>query len=288
MNGYYFLVCLTDLSYFKKPRYAQSALLNLTSTKASFFQQISFEVKDAVFYYNRGYTYRNLKQNERAIQDFDQAIALDPKDKDAFINRGYTYCNLKQYERAIQDFDQAIALDPKDKDAFINRGRAYVGLKQYERAKIDFSHSYKLDDTNTNGVWMAEWVGFYKMENIPVLVERLTDLAKGAGEEYNYSGLVCQGVALLLQKEYDEALARLEKALIIHPIAPGYWDAPFWLAMVQGYRGKFEEALAMLDKALEADLPEGLLFPLKWLEEAQLEFFQERLQPWLEQHQLEI
>jgi Flp pilus assembly protein TadD len=37
-----------------------------------------------------------------------QAIELNPKDADAFIDRGVAYANLKQFEKAIQDYNQAI------------------------------------------------------------------------------------------------------------------------------------------------------------------------------------
>jgi tetratricopeptide (TPR) repeat protein len=420
----FFLIALPNLPYFKKPRYAQVALQNLTSTKASFFQQTAFEVKDARFYSNRGWAYNGLKQYKRAIQDYDQAIILDPKfanayngrgvaylnlgqyecaihdfdevinlnpkylstfsnrgraytclkqyeraiqdydkgislepknesayngrgiaysdlkqyeraiqdynkvinlnskaayafnnrgnayrylkqyeraiqDYDeairlapkaayAFNNRGLAYRALKQYERAIQDYDQAISLDPKFDWAFFSRGSACVCLKQYEKAKNDFGQVYALVSTDINAGWMAAWVGLYQfkeapVEYIPLLVERLSTLVGSASEEYKYVALVCQGVALLLQKQYDLALNCLEESLAVDPEE---WDAPFWLAMVQAYRGEFEAALTMLDKVL--GLSEGLLFPLKWLEKDQPEFFRERLQPWLEQHQIEL
>jgi tetratricopeptide (TPR) repeat protein len=42
---------------------------------------------------------------------------LDPRDARAFNNRGVTYADLEQFEKAIQDYNQAIELNPKDFNA---------------------------------------------------------------------------------------------------------------------------------------------------------------------------
>jgi tetratricopeptide (TPR) repeat protein len=62
---------------------------------------------------HRGVAYADLKQFEKAIQDYNQAIELDPKYTHAFNNRGTAYIKLKQFEKAIQDYNQAIELDPE-------------------------------------------------------------------------------------------------------------------------------------------------------------------------------
>jgi Flp pilus assembly protein TadD len=62
--------------------------------------------------------YADLKQFEKAIQDYNQAIELNPKDARVFNNRGTAYADLKQFEKAIQDYNQAIELNPKDARVF--------------------------------------------------------------------------------------------------------------------------------------------------------------------------
>jgi Flp pilus assembly protein TadD len=42
--------------------------------------------------------------------DYNQAIELNPKDARVFNNRGTAYADLKQFEKAIQDYNQAIEL----------------------------------------------------------------------------------------------------------------------------------------------------------------------------------
>ena len=65
---------------------------------------------------------------EEAIIEFDEAIRLDPKLALAYNNRGASYYDLGQYQRAIEDFDEAIRLDPKFVLAYANRGFIYTLL----------------------------------------------------------------------------------------------------------------------------------------------------------------
>ena len=46
---------------------------------------------------------------ERAIEDYDKAIKLDPNSAGAYNNRGLSYRNLGQYQRALNDDDSDTA-----------------------------------------------------------------------------------------------------------------------------------------------------------------------------------
>ncbi|RUA06028.1 MAG: hypothetical protein DSY43_03200 [Gammaproteobacteria bacterium] len=107
-------------------------------------QLIKLDLNDAKVFNNRGNAYADLKQFEKAIEDYDEAIALKPKYADAFCNRGAAYTHLKQPEKAIEDYDKAIALKPKHAKAFYNRGNAYTHLKQFEKAIEDYDEAIAL------------------------------------------------------------------------------------------------------------------------------------------------
>jgi tetratricopeptide (TPR) repeat protein len=51
----------------------------------------------AVSYYNQGTVYDDLKQHEKAVEDFGKAIELNPKYAEAYYNRGAVYDDLKQH-----------------------------------------------------------------------------------------------------------------------------------------------------------------------------------------------
>ena len=62
----------------------------------------------------------------------------------AYINRGVSYADLGEYERAIEDYDEAIRLDPQSARAYINRGNAYDGLGKSEEAERDYAKAKEL------------------------------------------------------------------------------------------------------------------------------------------------
>ena len=67
----------------------------------------------ATAYYKRGNAYRDLGQDERAIEDFDRAILLEPEYVSALHNRAHLYDQMGQYERALVDYSRAINAWPE-------------------------------------------------------------------------------------------------------------------------------------------------------------------------------
>jgi len=99
----------------------------------------------AIAYYNRDASYAALGQHEHAIHDYDRSIELDPYLAQAYSNRGNNYAALGQHERAIRDLDRALEIDPNLALAYSNRGRSYAALGQHERAICDLDHAIELD-----------------------------------------------------------------------------------------------------------------------------------------------
>ena len=84
----------------------------------------------ADIYHKRGATWIDLRQYDRAVDDFTQAIRLRPDNPVAFNDRGVTYMKKGDYDRAIADFDQAIGLFPNYGLAIANRVIA-VAVRKY-------------------------------------------------------------------------------------------------------------------------------------------------------------
>ena len=95
-------------------------------------------------YNNRGNSYNELKQFERAIKDFDEAIGLKPEFTEAYNNRGNSHLGLEQYERAFEGYNQAIKLKPDYAEAYNNRGATYAKPGQYARAIADYDRVIEL------------------------------------------------------------------------------------------------------------------------------------------------
>jgi tetratricopeptide (TPR) repeat protein len=97
----------------------------------------------AIVYNNRGTSYLQKGDYDRAIADFDRSLAIRTSGS-TYNNRGMAYDGKGQYERAIQDYDRAIALDPRDAQAYSNRGSSYLSIGQYDRALSDFDSAVAL------------------------------------------------------------------------------------------------------------------------------------------------
>jgi tetratricopeptide (TPR) repeat protein len=98
----------------------------------------------APIYFNRGVTWYDMGDHDRAIQDYNEAIKLNPNFEQAFFNRGNAFDENEQFERAIQDYDRAIALKPDYAKVFNNRGYAYDEEGAFDRAIQDYDRAIAL------------------------------------------------------------------------------------------------------------------------------------------------
>lgn len=90
-------------------------------------------------YIDRGSTYIQQDDNDRAIADFTKAIELDPEGANAYNLRGVAYAAKLDFDLAIADFDKAIQFDPLLNNAHSNRGRAFSAKGDEARARADFA-----------------------------------------------------------------------------------------------------------------------------------------------------
>ena len=98
-------------------------------------------------YVNRGDSYHQLGQYDRAIADYDEALLLKPGDADALFNRARAYYQLGQYGRALQDYDQSLVQDPGKPDALSERGLTLRALGRPREAIGDFDEALEIDPT---------------------------------------------------------------------------------------------------------------------------------------------
>lgn len=131
--------------------FAYSSLRDLYKKENNFNEAIDFyskiisqKPKHAQPYLERAYFYRELKNYEKALKDYNNAILLNPVAHN-FSSRGYVYQKLKQYDRAIKDYTKAIELDSNSAFDYSFRADLYVKKNQRERAKADFQKACSLE-----------------------------------------------------------------------------------------------------------------------------------------------
>lgn len=97
-----------------------------------------------ITYYNRGNTYRLLKEYNKAILDYTKAIEIKPDYANAYNNRGISHIDLDEYEEAIADYNIVIKYKPDYPYAYFNRANAYSGLFKYDSAITDYNKAIEL------------------------------------------------------------------------------------------------------------------------------------------------
>ena len=94
---------------------------------------------------NRGLSYADVSEIDRAVQDYDQAIALDPNHASAFNNRGNAYKDLGNFDQAMRDYNRALAIDPVYATAYYNRGILHRKLRDPASAVRDYDQAIRHD-----------------------------------------------------------------------------------------------------------------------------------------------
>jgi tetratricopeptide (TPR) repeat protein len=101
----------------------------------------SFEVnmrKKALIY--RSFCKKELKDFEGSIKDMTQAILIDPKDLASYIDRGTTYLEMGELQKAKEDFLKIVETDIKSAQA--KGGFYYLGLISHQELKTSESIEY--------------------------------------------------------------------------------------------------------------------------------------------------
>jgi tetratricopeptide (TPR) repeat protein len=92
----------------------------------------------ASLYNSLGYCYMQMKEYDKAKEQFNKAIELEPDFSLSYINLGIISRKNKDYDSAIEYFKKAIELDHKAVVAYNSLAVAYAELKQFDQAKALF------------------------------------------------------------------------------------------------------------------------------------------------------
>jgi TolB-like protein/Flp pilus assembly protein TadD len=202
------------------------------------------------------YIYHTLANEdvEEAIQHFRRAVSLDPQFALAHCALGGCYANRvikcmgdnEDYERAEEEFHKGLALDPKNFEARMHMVFIYLarGEKQKARAEVERLRREAPNDTGVQFVasYLYRLDGQYD-RSLRCLdrMERLNP-AERVVVSYNRARV------LMYMRQYDEALAELDKGAEVEP------DHPFIRAfrgVVTFHQGDVERGAQILREVVE-------------------------------------
>ena len=106
---------------------------------------------------NRGQQNYEIKNYERAIEDFTAAIALKPKRLAmAYSNRGNVYYMKGDEKAAIENYTRAVDEDSDYAAAFTARGLLHEKAGNLKKARADFDAALEADANFADTKWAQE------------------------------------------------------------------------------------------------------------------------------------
>jgi tetratricopeptide (TPR) repeat protein len=208
---------------------------------------IEFNPKDHLAFYNRAFSYGELKQYDKAIEDLNIALQIDPTYTNAYINRGLAFNNLKQYDQAIEDYSKAIDLDPNSVLAYGNRSSVYYDLNQYDKVIEDCNKAIELDPNYSNG-YINRGLAFSSMKQYD---KALWDYDKAIERTTNPSlAYSNRGLLYINTLKFDKAIADFNKAIENDPL---FTNAYINRGLAFYNLKQFDDAIKDYTKAIELD-----------------------------------
>lgn len=239
----------------------------------------------------RGQVYAEAGKTELADADFEEALNFDPTNWRAMHNRGVSYAEAGKFAEAFDDFNTVIESNPQFAKAYTNRGTLFVQAGDLESAEKDYRTACKLD-----GTLSSARLGLARVYHLSGRLDEALDQFSLAAEfDTDNPGILCsKGDLLSDMGQYAEALECYALAIEVRPsfghaYRNGAWllatcpDEQFrdpanaimgakqaleteygdrhvaldTLAAALASAGKFDEAIATLEEAIEI-APSGL------------------------------
>jgi predicted O-linked N-acetylglucosamine transferase (SPINDLY family) len=212
-----------------------------------FQRAIDENATNALYYYNFGNAYKDLKRFDEAIRCYRRALELKSDYGEALNNMGITFRKQKRYEEAAIVFQQALKINPKYADVYYNLANTlrYLELPKeavlcYREAlniKPDFPEVYRqLGDMFDKQGQPGEAIRCY---------ERVLEL-KADNETYWFE----LAVLYKKQEQIDQAIACYRKVIKLKPELPIPYNN---LGNLLRDRAQLEEAEICFRRALELD-----------------------------------
>lgn len=173
-----------------------------------------------VAYNNRGKYYREQKQFDKAMADYDEMLRIKPDDFNGYNSRGRLLFDQGNPGKALADFNRSIELNPGFAKAYSNRGAVYGMRKDYQLAISDLTKSLELDpmelDAYSNRALAYFSLGRYKEAEADC--DKYLELRQDEASMWDF-GAVCY----LNMKKYDSALVYSDKAIELDPSTGAFY-----------------------------------------------------------------
>lgn len=204
---------LTAQEYFEKGQRSSS----LDEQIANYDKAVELDPLFANAYNNRGLSYIDKGEFDRALRDFNTALHLDRQFAWAYSNRGMAYFHKGEYDNAIENLTEAIRLDPTLAIAFTNRGSASNEKGEYDKAIQDYSEALRIDPTYSLA-YGGRGVTYMTKGDLDKAIQ---DFNEAARLNPTYAPIyISRAYAYAAKNDAQNAIADGEKAISLAPDAP--------------------------------------------------------------------
>jgi TolB-like protein/Flp pilus assembly protein TadD len=201
-----------------------------------------------------GQLYSLQQQYDQAMAEAERAVALDPNNADSHYIQANVLNNAGRPEEALGPLALAMRLNPRYPPLYLEElGRAYYGVGRHAEAITTLKEASKRS-ASFGGVhflilalsYLGQWLSQEGPAN-QTLEPALTAAQRGLALNDSHISHVVLGDVYLYQKQYDQAVAEMERAVAAAPTETRGYAA---LAMVLSYMGRSENALEAAAQAL--------------------------------------
>ncbi|MBU2258342.1 MAG: tetratricopeptide repeat protein [Candidatus Omnitrophica bacterium] len=170
--------------------------------------------KDIHHYQKMGFYYKDLKQFDKAIDEFKQVLEISPDSQHARIGLGFCYFDQGKIEKAFIEFNQASDLGPENEHVHQGLGSCYQLKKEFDKAVDEFKKALALNPDN-----------YYVHQGLAYCYQGLKQFDMSKDEfkwmlkihpdnEHYHMGLGCCHEGL---RQFDKAIDEFKQALMINP-----------------------------------------------------------------------
>jgi tetratricopeptide (TPR) repeat protein len=253
----------------------------------SYSQVVAIDSVYVLAYYNRGLSYKELKQYDLAILDMDRSYKLDstnldpliqkakclalnnqnslaidlyklvsykdPSFSEGFYESGVLQYLDKDYDNAVNSFSAAIKVNSEYYYAYNDRGSSYRALEKFDLAIADYKKAIEINAQS----FIYNNLGSV-LKRTGSIQEAVDAFSKAISIDSQYElAYNNRGAVYFENDDFDKAISDFNKALELNP---NYSLALINRAAVLHQQKQYSAALDDLNKAIELQSNNGIAF----------------------------
>jgi tetratricopeptide (TPR) repeat protein len=194
---------IKDNLFWYRKGYCENSTEDYTNAKTSLLTSLSYKKDDLNTLLELGFAYKQLKNNESAIDYYKQAIELNTQNHVGYNGIGDVFRdNIKNMEEAIAWYKKTLDINPKERKGNFGIGYCLNSTGQYEAA-IPYLKTAIDSEPNYTAALVELGYSHYKTDNYNEAIAYLTTAA-GLNNR-NINARYYLGLVYLKQKNKEKA-----------------------------------------------------------------------------------